>query len=91
MRGLAGKPSGGDFAFDAAIAEATGNEDAGHTAQIFVRAFLFEVLGVNQYQVRSAIEGSGGVGERFVDAFIRVLQFDVFADDGDTDALLWDE
>ncbi len=75
---LARELRGADFSLDSAFAEPAGNEDAGHVIQ----------LAIDQAQIDSAIVAGGGVGERFVDAFVSVLQFDVFADDRDPDLLL---
>ena len=49
---------------------------------------MLERFGVDQAQIDPAIVARGGVSERFVNAFVGVLQVDVFADDRDLDLLL---
>ena len=72
-----------DFALGAAVAEAAGNEDAVETFQDGETVFLFEVLGVDAHDVDARVVRDARVGDRFIDGFIRVLKFDVFADDTD--------
>ncbi len=75
-----------DFSFDAALAKSAGNQNAGDISELAIDAVL-ERLGIDQAQIDPAIVARGGVGERFVDALVGVLQVDVFADDRDLDLL----
>ena len=76
-----------DFAFDAALAKTTGDQHTGDVFEMAVHAPL-QRFRVDQFQFDAAILARPGMGERFVDALIRILQIDVFADDGDLDLLL---
>ena len=76
-----------DFPFNTALSEATRNQDTGHVLEMAINAAL-KRFGVDQFQFDPAILARRSVGERFVDAFIRVLQIDVFADDRDLDLFL---
>src|SRR5690606_24072252 len=84
---LAGESHGGDLAFDAAVAEAAGDEDAVEVADGVEALRRLERLRVDAADLHRAIVGDARVGERLVDGFIGVLQLDVFADDADLDAL----
>ncbi len=83
---FAREASGFDFSFHAALAEPSGNEHAGDVLQLAIHSVL-QRLGVDQFQIDPAILARGRVGERFVDAFVGVLQLDVFPDDRDLDLL----
>ncbi len=86
---LAGELRGADFALDAAVAKAAGDEDAGDVAQEFGRvAWSRSSSASTLHEIDAAIGGGAGVGERFVDRFVGVLELDVFADHGDLHALL---
>src|SRR5207249_1662870 len=78
----------GDFAFDPALAETAGHQDATEALQNFVRPLAFDELGVHLHDLDSAIVGHATVDDRLIDRFVRVLQFDVFAHDADADAVL---
>ena len=85
--GFAGVADGGDLAFDAAVTETPGHKDAGRPAEVFFRAVVrFKAFGVDQHKVDTAIVRGAGVGQGFVNAFVGVLKFDVFADHGNADA-----
>ena len=76
-----------NFSFNAAFAKSAGDENAGDIRQMAIDSG-FERLGIDQTEVDAAIMARRGVGERFVNAFVSVLQIDVFADDRDLDLLL---
>src|SRR5256885_5149984 len=77
-----------NFTFDPALAEAAGHENAAKAFQIFVRAIALKVLRVHLLDFDAAIVRDTTVNDRFVNGFVSVLQFDVFANDTDTDAVL---
>ena len=76
-----------NFSFHAALAESAGDKNAGDIFELAVDAVL-ERFRIDQFQIDPAILARGRVGERFVNAFVSVLQIDVFADDRDLDLLL---
>ena len=78
---------GEDFAFDPAIAEAAGDEDAVHAFEVASSAVFFDGFRIDTLNGNPRIAGGTGVGERFVDGFVGVLELDVFADDCDADAV----
>ena len=82
---LAGVLRGEDFPLGAAVAEAAGNEDAVHLADDRLRAVVLDGLGVHADDLHLGVVMGAGVDERFVDRFVGVLQFDVFAGHGDGD------
>ncbi len=84
---FAREPRRANFSFDAALAKSARNQNAGDIFELAIDAVL-QRLRVDQFQVDAAILARGRVGERFVDAFVGVLQIDVFADDRDLDLLL---
>ena len=86
---LARELGGLDLAFDSAFAEATGNEDAAEAFQMFLRAIALEVLGIDFLDFDSAIVCHPAMNDGFVNGFVGVLKFDVFADDTDANAMLW--
>ena len=82
---FAGVAGGGDFAFDAAVAEAAGDEDSVETLEFGGDVFVCEGFGVDAADVDLAVVGNAAVRDGFVDGFVGVLQFDVFSDDADGD------
>src|ERR1700746_2543395 len=76
-----------NFSFNTAIAKSAGNENAAHILQLRSDAVL-ERFGIDQFQIDPAILTRGRVGERFVNALVRVLEMNVFPNDRDLDALL---
>src|SRR3954469_9279194 len=77
-----------NFTFDPALAKTAGHEDAAKAFQMFFRAIAFEILGIYLLDFDAAIVGDTTVNDRFVNGFVSVLQFNVFANDTDTDAML---
>src|SRR5690606_7863076 len=77
----------GDLALEAALAEATGNEDAIDVAEKF-RPTAFDLLGLHPAQVRPRALLQATVAQRFAERLVRILVFDVLADDRDRDLAL---
>ncbi len=78
-----------DFAFDAALAKAAGDEQAVVAAQQPFGAFAFRSSSLWMRRMRIwARWRDAGVVERFVDRFVGVAMLGVFADDGDADFVL---
>ena len=76
---------GVDHALDAALPEASGNDDTHCVGQVDFRAVSLDVLGWHPAQVDAAAVCQAGVGQRLADGEIRVWQLDVLADDGNGD------
>src|SRR5207248_3150644 len=66
------------FAFDPSIAKTAGNQYARYVFQIAVYSF-FQRFRINELQVDPAIFARGGMRKRLVNAFVSILQIDVFA------------
>ena len=81
----AGVANGHHFAFDAALAEAAGDEDSVVAAEQAFGAFGFEVFALNAADADLGAVADAGVVERFVDRFVGVVVLGVLADDGDAD------
>lgn len=86
---FAGELDGLDFAFDTAHTEAAGNENAVDAFEVHFGALAFEVFGFESFDDDLCGVGEAGVIEGFVDGFVGVAMFDVFADDGDGDLVFW--
>ena len=86
----AGVANRGDFAFDAALAEAAGHQDAVVAGQQPLGPFGFDVLAANAADADLGAVGDAGVIERFVDRFVGVVVLGILADDGDADLVLRD-
>ena len=81
---------GGDLAFYAAVAEASWYDDAVDVFEYFteIGLFFFDGFGVDPADVDliSCLEAC--MGEGFDDGEVCVVEFDVFADEGDVDGLI---
>src|SRR4051812_20053377 len=78
-----------DLAIGAALAEAPGHQDRVHLLQAAEALVLFQLLGIEVVDVDAALRVDAGVLQRLVQRFVRVLQVEVFADEGDVDLVLW--
>src|ERR1041385_1538432 len=70
---LTGKTRGLDFPLDTTLAESTRNQNTGHLLQLSIHAVL-ERFSVDQFQLDPAILARRRVSERFVNAFVSVLE-----------------
>ena len=87
---LAGVADGVEHAFDAALAEAAGDEDAVEAGELLREVGWlaggvegFEAFGFDPGDAELEVVGEGAVDERFLERFIGVFVLDVLADDGD--------
>src|SRR3954463_8800371 len=85
---FAGVFGGENFAFDAAFAEAAGDENAAETFEDFVSSFAFNGFGFDFFDGHAAIVGDTAVDDRFVDGFVGVVEFDVLSNDANTNTML---
>ena len=85
---LAGVADGLDFALDAALAEAAGHEEAVVAGKEPLGAFGFDVFAADAADANLGPMGDAGVVERFVNRFVGVVMFGVFADERDVDFVL---
>src|SRR5260370_15014703 len=76
-----------NFDFDTALADPAGDKDAAETLEIFFWAIAFDVFGVNFLDFDAAIVGDAAVNDGFVNGFVSILQFDVFTNDTDANAM----
>ena len=76
------------LAFDAALAEAAGHQDAVVAGQQPLGPFRFDILALNAADADLRPVGDAGMIERFVNRLVRVVMLGVFADDGDADFVL---
>lgn len=78
---------GVDLALDAAVAEAAGNDDAVDTLEDFakIRFLFFEDFGIDPVDLDLVAEGVAGMGQRFDDGEVGVMEFDIFPDESDVD------
>ena len=80
---FAGIADGFDFSFHAALAEAPRHKNAVHPFQQGFTAIFFDVLRIDVVQHDAAVIGGAPVSQGFVEAFVRFLEIDVLADNGD--------
>ena len=93
---LAGVADGVEHALDAALAEASGDEDAVEAFELGVEVVVaaavfaagFEALGFDPGDLELEVVGEGSVDEGFLEALVGVFVLDVLADDGDRDLVL---
>lgn len=78
---------GVDLAFDAAIAEAAGDDDAVDALEDFakIRFLFFEDFGIDPVDFDLVAEGVAGMRQRFDDGEVGVMEFDIFPDESDVD------
>ena len=84
---FAGVAGGGDFPLSAAVAKATGDEDALEAFEVGFGPGFFNALGIDADDLDLGVVGGSGVGEGFVDAFVGVLKLDVLSDDSEADVM----
>ena len=72
-----------DLALDAAIAEASGDEDPVETGNVAGQALALEPLRVDPGEFHRGLVGDAAVGQRLVEALVGVLDLDVLADHPD--------
>src|ERR1043166_9518870 len=77
-----------DFSLNAAFAKSTGNEYSTEAFQILLRPEFLDFLGLDLFDLDAAIVGDTAMNDRFVDRFVSVVEFDVFAHDTDADPVL---
>src|SRR3954470_12769592 len=77
----------GDLALGAALAEAAGDQDRVHLLQA-AATVLFQLFGIEVMDVDLRPGMDAGVAQRLVQALVRILQVDVFADERDVDLVL---
>src|SRR2546428_7679793 len=79
-----------DLAFNPAIAEAAGHDDAVQPLQtaLPIVAFLFKQLGIDKLDDWFAIVRPGSMRQGFAHRDVRILQLDVLADYADDDLVL---
>ena len=87
---FAGVADGVQHAFDAALAEAAGDEDAVEAFKLglvaaVVGSFRFEAFGFNPGDLELEVLRDCAVGEGFFEGLVAVFVLDIFADDGDVD------
>jgi hypothetical protein len=80
---FAGVADGGDLAFDAALAEAAGHEDAVDLLQGGGDLAGLDVFGGDLDDLDGPAVGGAAVAQGFVQGFVGVLQFGILADDAD--------
>ena len=82
---LAGVLDGADFAFNTAVAEPTGNDDAVDALEyVFHRnGRVFQRFRINPMDIDLGLVGDAGMVQGFGDAQIGVVKGDVLADEGD--------
>src|SRR5690349_17085504 len=78
---LAGVLRGQNLPLDSALAKSAWDEDAAQTLEDLLRAFLFDVLGVDLLNLDAAIVRDAAMDNGFVYALISVLQLDILAHD----------
>ncbi len=69
--------------FHPAYAKSAGNKDAVHTLEHFPYTLAFDVFRVDPGNSDLRIIGNTAMGERFAQALVRFLEFDIFSDKGD--------
>src|SRR5262245_51687469 len=77
-----------DLALDATVAEATGHQDAVETGKMAGDSFALDSLRVDPSDLDRRLVGDAAVGQRLVEALVRVLDLDVLADDTDPASML---
>jgi hypothetical protein len=78
-----------DLTLDPALAEAAGHQHACEPLKDFLRSVTLDGLGVHFLNFNSAIVGDPTMDDCFVNGFVGVLEFDVFADHPDANPVLW--
>src|SRR5436190_10345375 len=84
-----GVTSGRDFSLDSAFAETTRDKDAAKAFEVFFRSLALQILGVHLLNFDSAIVGNSAMNDGFINRFVSVLEFDVFAYNTDANPMLW--
>ena len=84
-RVFAGVADGVEHAFDAALAEAAGDEDAVEAGQLRLVVVRLQALGLDPGDLQLEIVRERAVDEGFLEGLVAVLVLDVLADDGDGD------
>ncbi len=80
---LASDADGADFTFDAALAEAAGDEDGVDVEECGFERFVG--FAVDEFEVDPGPVGDAAVDEGFVEALVALGEVYVFADDADGD------
>ena len=80
---------GGDLAFDAAGAEAAGDDDAAYADEDFIEGvqMVFQFFRIDPVDIDFRAEGKSRVGQGFRHGEVRVVEFDVLAHEGDVHLL----
>ena len=76
--GFASEARGFDLALDTSISESSGNENATDATEISLSSMLLDVLCIDPLNLKTTVEVSPRMGERFVDTLVGVLQLNVF-------------
>src|SRR6185312_16279371 len=84
---LAGVANGVEHTVDAALTEASGDQDAVITFKLTLPVGTLYALGLDPVNVHFEVVRSGAVQQRFLQALVGIFVLDVFADDGDGDAV----
>src|SRR6266542_3893749 len=80
---LPGVADGLDLSFDPAVPEAARDEDAVESGHMALEALALDALGINPRHVDRGLVGDAAMGQRLVEALVRVLHLDVLADHAD--------
>ena len=86
--GLARVADGVEHAFDAALAEAAGDEDAVEVLELRDVVVGLEAFGFDPGDAQLEVVRERAVDEGFLEGFVAVFVLDVLADDGDGDFVL---